>query len=107
MSSKANKMAKDMAGQKVDTKVVPFKVNFKVDDSSVYTIVYVSGVPKELDPDDPTIKHAAEQQFVNFINSRVYLEMYEPEQDHKNDYPTFLNMSKAYKVIVTSVERIE
>lgn len=107
MSSKASKMSKYIAEANKDTKVVPFKVNFKVDDSNVYTIVYVSGVPKDLDPDDSTIKHAAEQQFVNYINSRMYLEMYEPEQDYRNDYPTFLNMTKPVKVTVTSVERIE
>ena len=109
MSSKAKKMAMNIvadatAGNKV---VVPFKVTFKVDDNEVYTIVYVSGVPENMDPDDPTIKHAAEQQFVNFLNSRIYLEMYEPNQNHRTDYPIFLNMSKALKVKVTNVERIE
>ena len=112
MSSKVNKMANDMAVPAGKTKVVPFKISFSVEtndswEDEVYTIVYVSGVPEDLDPDDSTIKHAAEQQFVNFINSRVYLELYEPKQDYKNDYPTFLNTSNALKITVINVERIE
>ena len=107
MSSKAKRVAQTLAESvPQNTKVVPFKVLFNIDGNNRYTIVYVSGVPENVDSDDPTIKHAAEQQFVNSLNSRMYLEMYMPEQDHKSDYPTFQNMMKADSVTVTGVERI-
>lgn len=108
MSSRANKIAKTLADSVPNnTFVVPFKVNFVLDGTNKYSIVTVSGVPEGVDPDDPTVKHAAEQQFVNALNSRMYLETYSPNQDHRNDYPMFRNLMKADTVEVISVERIE
>lgn len=107
MSNKAKRMAQTLAETVPNnTRIVPFKVLFNIDGHDKYTVVYVSGVPEGIEDDDPAIKHAAEQQFVNSLNSRMYLEMYTPEQDHRKDYPTFQNMSKADSVTVTGVERI-
>lgn len=107
MSSKAKKMSQTLAETAPNnTRTVPFKVLFNIDGHKEYTVVYVTGVPEDIEDDDPTIKHAAEQQFVNSLNGRMYLEMYAPEQDHRKDYPTFQNMMKADSVTVTGVERI-
>lgn len=107
MSSKAKKMAQTLVGSvPQNTRVVPFKVSFNIDGDNRYTIVYVSGVPEGVDDDDPTIKHAAEQMFINALNSRMYLEMYMPEQDNKKDYPSFRNLSRADRIDVIGVERI-
>lgn len=105
MSSKAKKLADGMSVQ--DLRTVPFKVLFNIDGGNRYTIVYVSGVPKNVDDDDPTIKHAAEQMFVNAINSRMFLEMYLPDQDSKADYPHFKNLSRCDDISVQGVERIK
>lgn len=107
MSNRAKRIAEGIQlPEGGPTRTVPFKVLFNIDGNNRYTIVYVSGVPENVDNDDPTIKHAAEQQFVNSLNSRMYLEMYMLEQDHKSDYPTFQNMMKTDSVTVTGVERI-
>ena len=105
MSSKAKRTADDISATN-NTRTVPFKVLFKIDEDNRYTVVYVSGVPKDVEDDDPTIKHAAEQMFINALNSRMWLEMYLPEQDSKKDYPLFKNLSKCDDINVMGVERI-
>lgn len=107
MSNKVHKIAKDIVEQKGKLKEVPFKVNFVMDATDKYSIVIVSGVPEDLDPDDPLIKHTAEQQFVNVLNSRMYLETYGYNEDHRKDYPTFRNLMKVESIQVKSIERIE
>ena len=109
MSSKAKKLADNIPDgtPAQDLRTVPFKVLFNIDGDDRYTVVYVSGVPKDIDDDDPTIKHAAEQMFVNAINSRMFLEMYQPDQDSKADYPHFKNLSRCDNINVMSVERIK
>ena len=107
MSSKASKIAKDMAVPAGKTKSVSFKVDFVMDATDKYSIVTVSGVPEDLDPDDPLVKHTAEQQFVNVLNSRMYLETYSYNEDHRKDYPTFRNLMKVESIQVKGIERIE
>lgn len=107
MSSKAKKVAQILTeSASNNTRTVPFKVLFKIDGDSRYTVVYVAGVPKDVEDDDPTIKHAAEQLFTNALNSRMWLEMYLPEQDSKKDYPFFKNLSRCDDINVMGVERI-
>ena len=108
MSSKAKRMTQTLTegGVQGNTRTVPFKVSFNIDGHKEYTVVYVAGVPENIEDDDPTVKHAAEQQFVNSLNSRMYLEMYMPEQDSKKDYPHFKNLSKCDDISVLGVERI-
>lgn len=107
MSSKAKRVAQILTeSASNNTRTVPFKVLFKIDGDDRYTVVYVAGVPKDVEDDDPTIKHAAEQLFTNALNSRMWLEMYLPEQDSKKDYPFFKNLSKCDDINVMSVERI-
>ena len=108
MSSKSKKMAQELTATAApnDTRTVPFKVAFNIDGHEEYTVVYVTGVPKDIEDDDPTVKHAAEQMFINALNSRMWLEMYLPEQDSKKNYPHFKNLSKCDDISVTGVERI-
>lgn len=109
MSSKAKKMAQSLIEDNVhgSTRTVPFKISFNIDGNKEYTVVYVTGVPQGIEDDDPTIKHSAEQMFINAINSRMWLEMYLLNQDSKKDYPHFKNLSKCDDISVISVERIE
>lgn len=108
MSSKAKKMTQTLAETTAPNNVrtVPFKVLFNIDGNNEYTVVYVTGVPEGIEDDDPTIKHAAEQMFINALNSRMWLEMYLPDQDSKKDYPHFKNLSQCEDISVTGVERI-
>ena len=108
MSNKVKKMAQNLTEDGVQgvTRIVPFKVLFNIDGYKDYTVVYVTGVPEGIEDDDPTIKHAAEQMFINALNSRMWLEMYLPEQDNKKDYPHFKNLSNCNDISVISVERI-
>ena len=107
MSSKAKRVAQTLTKSALNnTRTVPFKVLFKIDGDNRYTVVYVTGIPKDVEDDDPTIKHAAEQMFINALNSRMWLEMYLPEQDSKKDYPHFKNLSKCDDINVMGVERI-
>lgn len=108
MSSKAKRMTQTLTegGVKGNTHTVPFKVLFNIDGHKEYTVVYVTGVPESVEDDDPTIKHAAEQMFINALNSRMWLEMYLPKQDSKKDYPHFKNLSKCDDISVIGVERI-
>lgn len=108
MSSKAKKMVENLTegGVQGITHIVPFKVSFNIDGDIRYTVVYVTGVPEGIEDDDPTIKHAAEQMFINALNSRMWLEMYLPEQNSKKDYPHFKNLSRCDKVDVIGVDRI-
>ena len=107
MSSKAKRMTQTLAETVPNnTRTVPFKVLFNIDGNNEYTVVYVTGVPEDIEDDDPTIKHAAEQMFINALNSRMWLEMYLPDQDSKKDYPHFKNLSQCDDISVTGVERI-
>lgn len=107
MSSKAKKMAQTLTESVPNNiRTVPFKVSFNIDGHKEYTVVYVSGVPENIEDDDPTIMHAAEQMFINALNSRMWLEMYLPEQDSKKDYPHFKNLSRCDDISVIDVERI-
>ena len=107
MSSKAKRVAQTLTENVPNnTRTIPFKVSFNVDGNKEYTVVYVTGVPEGIEDDDPTIKHAAEQMFINALNSRMWLEMYLPEQDSKKDYPHFKNLSKCDDISVLGVERI-
>lgn len=106
MSSKAKRVAQTLTSAPNNTRTVPFKILFKIDGDNRYTVVYVTGVPEDVEDDDPTIKHTAEQMFINALNSRMWLEMYLPEQDSKKDYPLFKNLSKCDDINVMGVERI-
>ena len=107
MSSNAKRVAQTLTKSAPNnTRTVPFKVLFNIDGANRYTVVYIAGVPKDVEDDDPTIKHAAEQMFINALNSRMWLEMYLPEQDSKKDYPFFKNLSRCDDINVTGVERI-
>lgn len=108
MSSKVTKMAKDMDRvEAIKEKVVSFKVTYSLDTTLKYSIVTVTGVPEKTSSDDPLVKQAAEQQFVNTINMRLFLETYATDQDHRSDYPTFINLTKVESIKVKAVERIE
>lgn len=108
MSSKAKKMTRTLTEGNVqsNTRTIPFKVAFNIDGNKEYTVVYVTGIPENIEDDDPTIKHAAEQMFINALNSRMWLEMYLPDQDSKKDYPHFKNLSRCDDISVLGVERI-
>ena len=108
MSSKAKKITQTLTDGNVpeSVKIVKFKVHFNIDGVLLYTVVSVSGVPESVEDNDPTIKYAAEQMFVNALNSRMWLEVYLPEQDPTAVYPHFKNLSKQNDIEVIDVEKI-
>lgn len=106
MSSKTKRVVQTLTRVANNTRTISFKVTFSIDGHKEYTVVYVSGVPETVEDDDPTIKHAAEQMFINALNSRMWLEMYLPDQDNKKDYPHFKNLSRCDDISVIGVERI-
>lgn len=109
MSSKAKKMAEDILpnGQEEKTKTATFKIAIEIDNKSYYCIVSVSGIPETTPDDDPLIKHTAEQMFINALNSRMFLEVYLPDEaDYTEYYPHFINLFKADSIGVHEVEKI-
>lgn len=109
MSSRAKKMSQTLTEGSVQgkTKTATFKIAIEVNCKCYYCIVKVSGIPETTPDDDPLIKQAAEQTFINTINSRMFLEVHLPDEtDYTQYYPHFINLSKADNIDVHEVEKI-
>lgn len=109
MSSRAKRTADGIQRpeQVETTKTATFKISIEVNNRCYYCIVKVGGIPETTPDDDPFIKQAAEQTFINTINSRMFLEAHLPEEtDYTQCYPHFINLSKADSIDVHEVEKI-
>ena len=120
MSSKAKRTADGM--QRPDYPVkeeagvnVPVRISLNLHwynpeaDLSKDSFVTVQGVPKEVlgSGQEDLIKHTAEQTLINYINSRQFLEVYEPGKSAKDSFPEFYNISKVDVIQVKEVTIIK
>ncbi len=106
MSSRAKKMAEQVEIKK-RTVTVRFSLNLHwynpSGDLLKDTFVNVGGVDEFTKDDDPLIKLTAEQQLINVINSRLYLELYEPGKSMKDSEPSFFNLTKVDVIEIKDV----
>lgn len=113
MSSKAKRTADNIAVEKEDGVNVPVRINLNLHwynpegDLLKDSFVTVQGVPKEMLGQEDLIKHTAEQTLINCINSRQFLEVYEPGKSAKDSFPEFYNISKVDIIQVKEVTIIK
>ena len=115
MSNKVKRMSQEVtlpASKEVDTKSVVYAINvvciFKESTCKKVAYVNVSGIPKEHTKEDydAIAKHTAETMFYNVLNSRVFLELYDPGESSKTSNPRFYNLRELATIEVESVEEI-
>lgn len=116
MSNKVKRMSQEVtlpASKDVDTKSVVYAINVVCifnDESTCKKVAYVnvSGIPKEQTKEDydAIAKHTAETMFYNVLNSRIFLELYNPGESSKTSNPRFYNLREFATIEVESVEEI-
>lgn len=115
MSSKAKRTADGIQrpDNTVDTVNVPVRISLNLHwynpeaDLPKDSFVTVQGVPKDQLDLVGLIKHTAEQTLISCINSRQFLEVYEPGKSAKDSLPEFYNISKVDVIQVKEVTIIE
>lgn len=118
MSSKANKMAKDIAGETVApaSKTAVYRIDFELTTAKDVVAhksatVEVSGIPVELKQEEYNnlAMHTAQTTFCNVLNSRMFLEIY-PEGKTAKDgvLPGFINLyNTVTRISIENVEWLE
>lgn len=71
------------------------------------SFVTVQGIPEEMLGQEDLIKHTAEQTFINYVNMRQFLEVYEPDRSAKDSLPEFYNISKVDVIQIKEVTIIK
>ena len=113
MSSKAKRTADDISATKEDGVSVSVRIRLNLQwydpDGNLPkdSFVTVQGIPKEMLGQEELIKHTAEQTFINYVNMRQFLEVYEPGKSAKDSLPTFYNISKVDHIQVKEVTIIK
>lgn len=112
MSSRANRMAANVAKPKVETVGIMTRVNveFWNDNEKVAksTYILISGVPKDLPPEmEPTVIRTAEANFINALSSRMFMEFYNVGKSSKDEQPIFINLSLLKGIKIISIEKVE
>lgn len=114
MSSKAKRTADDISATKEAGSVsvsVRIRLNLQWYDPDGNlpkdSFVTVQGIPKEMLGQEELIKHTAEQTFINCVNTRQFLEVYEPGKSAKDSLPTFYNISKVDVIQIKEVTIIK
>lgn len=117
MSNKVKSIGKEMAkgaGQpQVKTKDMLVRIDCRLyfehgerNDKTTYMLI--TGVPEDLPVEyEDTVLKTAERQFAQALNSRIYIEFYNPDEDSKDEQPFFINMSKLLSVKVIGVSKKE
>ena len=115
MSSKANKMTKDIT-KAVVNKTAVYRIDFEMvttDNIIAHksATVEVSGIPEELRKDEYNnlAMHTAQTTFCNVLNSRMFLETY-PEGKTAKDgvLPGFINLyNTVTRISIENVEWLE
>ena len=118
MSSKANKIAKDMAEETVApaSKTAVYRIDFEMGTVQDFVViksatVEVSGIPVELKKEEYNnlAMHTAQTTFCNVLNSRMFLETY-PEGKTTKDgvLPDFINLyTTVARINIKNVEWLE
>lgn len=71
------------------------------------SFVTVQGIPEEMLGQEDLIKHTAEQTFINYVNMRQFLEVYELGRSAKDSLPEFYNISKVDVIQIKEVTIIK
>ena len=110
MSSKVKKMSKEMATVDQKTKTSNYRSDVELSDFAGIRTTYmqVTGVPEDLPAEyEDTVKHAAEAQFANALNQRLYLEFYSEGKTSNDEQPVFYNLSKLHSVKIIAITKID
>lgn len=113
MSSKAKRMTNSIPTKSEDSVSVSVRISLNLHwynpegDLPKDSFVTVQGIPKGMLDQEELIKHTAEQTFINYINIRQFLEVYEPGKSAKDSLPTFYNISKVDVIQVKEVTIIK
>lgn len=103
MSSKTNKIAKD-----IKTKSVSYRIDVELaGEGTKTTYMVVTGVPEDL-PENmmDSVKQAAEMQFASTLNSKQFLEFYNEGKNSRDEQPVFYNMTQMAWIKVKSLTEI-
>ena len=71
------------------------------------SFVTVQKIPESQKDQEALIRHTAEQTLINCINSRLFLELYEPGKSAKDSEPEFYNLTKVDVVQIKEVIILE
>lgn len=110
MSSKVKKMEKEAATVEQKTKTINYRIDVELSGFAGIRTAYmqVTGVPEDLPVEyEDTVKHAAEAQFANALNQRLYLEFYSEGKTSNDEQPVFYNLSKLQSVKIIAVTKID
>ena len=113
MSNKVKSMAKDMGHPQVKTKDMLVRLDCRLyfehgERNEKSTYMLITGIPEDLPAEyEGTVLKTAERQFTQALNSRLYMEFYNPGKDSKDEQPFFINMNKLLSVEVISVSKKE
>lgn len=112
MSSKVKKMSKEMtmAEPEQKTKTINYRIDVELSDVAGIRTTYmqVTGVPEDLPVEyEDTVRRAAEAQFANALNQRLYLEFYSEGKTSNDEQPVFYNLSKLSSVKIITITKID
>ena len=112
MSSKVKKMSKEMtmAEPEQKTKTISYRIDVELSDIVGIRTTYmqVTGVPEDLPVEyEDTVRRAAEAQFANALNQRLYLEFYSEGKTSSDEQPVFYNLSKLHSVKIVAITKID
>ena len=112
MSSKVKKMSKEMtmAEPEQKTKTINYRIDVELSDTVGIRTTYmqVTGVPEDLPVEyEDTVRRAAEAQFANALNQRLYLEFYSEGKTSNDEQPVFYNLSKLSSVKIIAITKID
>lgn len=109
MSSKANKLAKNIKQEPVPTKTINYRIDVELSGAGTKTTyMQVSGVPEDLPPEyEQTVLRTAEAQFATALNQRLYLEFYSEGKTSRDEQPVFYNLTKLDHIQIKSITKID
>ena len=92
------------------TKTINYRIDVELSDIVGIRTTYmqVTGVPEDLPVEyEDTVRRAAEAQFANALNQRLYLEFYSEGKTSNDEQPVFYNLSKLRRVKIIAITKID
>ena len=92
------------------TKTINYRIDVELSDHTGIRTTYmqVTGVPEDLPVEyEDTVRRAAEAQFANALNQRLYLEFYSEGKTSNDEQPVFYNLSKLSSVKIIAITKID
>ena len=99
-----------MAEPEQKTKTINYRIDVELSDIVGIRTTYmqVTGVPEDLPVEyEDTVRRAAEAQFANALNQRLYLEFYSEGKTSNDEQPVFYNLSKLRRVKIIAITKID